>query len=258
MAAGSMGIIAEGPMPEPCHLSRAPIREALIDLRVAEAAGSPEAWRAALEPVLHAQYPHVELRQRAGLSLELKDGPSIPRAEQPVPYGCFFKSDDGSRIVQARVDGLTYNRLAPYDSWDEMLPEGLRLWELYRAVAQPTSVTRVAVRYINALSLPTGELARYLTAPPVVPEGVSASLEGFLTRVVLEQPDGVRAVVTQALEPTPNVDGTSSVILDIDVFRVGAFPTNVSDLTPELDRLRTIKNTLFFSFVTTATVDLFR
>jgi uncharacterized protein (TIGR04255 family) len=112
------------------------------------------------------------------------------------------------------MDGFTFNRLKPYTGWAQVLPQALELWRIYVEEFGPLSVTRIAVRYINRLTLPAPvvNMSRYLTAPPTVPAGAPQSLRGFLQRIVLEDTAaGLTARVTQASEKSPNPD-TASIL----------------------------------------------
>ena len=73
-----------------------------------------------------------------------------------------LKSHDGLSIAQFRIDGFTYNRLRPYPSWEDILPEAIRLWRIYVATVVPEGIARAAVRYVTALNcrLPAGGLVR--------------------------------------------------------------------------------------------------
>jgi uncharacterized protein (TIGR04255 family) len=215
------------------RLRNAPITEALIDLRVSRLANPiTEASLDSLRASLQESYPITERQSVA--QFEIKAGTPQPNPEARF-RGFMFKASDLHSIVQCRVDGFTYNRLKPYPTWEEILPEAMRLWRTYVATAGPEAITRAAVRYINRLQLPasTTGLSEYLEAPPPVPEGYPASMKGFLTRLTFSAPDGLSAIVTTASEPSL---GTSdiTIILDIDVF------SDAAELAPDDVRLEAI------------------
>src|SRR5436190_21056320 len=83
--------------------------------------------------------------------------------------GLLFYSEDEKAVVQFRLDGFTFNKLQPYSSWEEIFPETWRLWALYQSAIGNVQITRLAVRYINRLALPSGDFGRYLTALPQLP-----------------------------------------------------------------------------------------
>jgi uncharacterized protein (TIGR04255 family) len=239
------------------HLRNAPITEALVDFRVSRAT-SPitEASLEVLRASLQDSYPIMERQSMA--QFEIKGG--TPQSNPEARFrGFMFKSSDRLRIVQFRIDGFTYNRLKPYPSWEEILPEAIRLWRIYVATAGPEAINRAAVRYINRLQLPapTTGLSEYLEAPPQTPEGYQASLKDFLTRVTLSASHGLSAVVTTASQPSLGSSDVT-IILDIDVFSDAAeLAPDDARLQPMLERLRVLKNRLFFESLTEVAVRVF-
>ncbi|MBI4421818.1 MAG: TIGR04255 family protein, partial [Gemmatimonadetes bacterium] len=210
-------------MAEIRHLARAPITEALADFRVSLSPNfKPEAFQA-LKDRLRDRYPAVEEHRffQTSFKFEIKQGRAMPPGPTSTGLrGYFFRSEDGRDVAQFRVDGFTYNRLAPYTSWDEIRPEALRLWELYLEIAAPEKLDRVALRYINRIRLaPAGDLSEHLEVMPAFFPGAPDHLVTFLTRVTSHDPEtGNFANVAQALERDTD-PAAAIVILDIDVYR---------------------------------------
>lgn len=241
------------------HLSRAPISEAIIDFRVKPRESVTVTEFRTLRDQLHSRFPtDTEIRQFA---IALQPGqPSVAQEQQTT--GLLFKSSDEKTLVQFRLDGFTYNRLAPYTSWDEIFPETLRLWALYVKVARPESVVRVATRYINRLELPLpiGDLDDYLTAAPRVPASLPQHLRGYLQRLVIyDTANDHSLILTQAPEANPLDLSRATLLLDIDAFK------DVDQVSPESDELRGIlmllrdaKNAAFFGSITARTLDMYR
>ena len=242
------------------HLRNAPITEALIDFRVSQL-GKPlnEASLDLLKPGLQERYPTWQRQDFVEARIEVK-GPSIRQDATDKQFrGFLFRARDERSIAQFRVDGFTYNRLKPYPSWEDILPEAISLWRLYVETAAPVLVTRTAVRYINHLRLPFPErgLIQYLAAPPVAPEGYPRFLSGFLTRVTLHEPEeGLAAIVTQASEQGLEA-AHLTIILDIDAFSDMEFIPGSDRLLSMLERLRALKNGIFFGSLTEDAVRLF-
>lgn len=239
------------------HLRNAPITEALIDLRVSRTANPiAETSLEMLQARLRDSYPIIERQFVA--QFHIKGGTPQPNPEQRF-RGFMVKSPDGLSIVQFRIDGFTYNRLRPYPSWEDILPEAIRLWRIYVAMVSPEAIARAAVRYINRLELRASGagLSEYLAAPPRIPEGYLASAEGFLTRMTLSAAHGLRAIVTTASEPSFGTPDTT-IILDIDAFSdAGELTPDDARLEPTLERLRDLKNRLFFESLTEDAVRVF-
>jgi uncharacterized protein (TIGR04255 family) len=161
-------------------------------------------------------------------------------------------SSDGLRIAQFRLDGFTFNQLRPYPNWEEFQDEAKRMWEKYLEAASPVAIDRVAVRYINEIKLAGDreQIGNYITAAPIIPEDVSQLVSRFVYQVTVHYPeDQVSANITQAFEPT-EVRGEFNFILDIDVYEAGTIEE--SQLVGKLAKLRSVKNTIFKSYLTDA------
>jgi uncharacterized protein (TIGR04255 family) len=238
------------------HYSRAPIVEAIIELRcelpdsiqlttltgAVNADAFPEVGR------------HVEVTGTLDVSdAELRSGTSVQQT------GFVFKRKDGLRIIQARLNGFSYSALAPYDKWESFHDEALRHWEVYRNRVQPTKVTRLGVRYVNRIDIPSArvEIKDYLRTAidvsPYLPQIVASHF--FQVEVPLSR-YGAVATITSTFAP-PSREDVTSLVLDIDAWR----PTDI-DLTSDgalsairnaLDSLRQAKNYTFEACITDAT-----
>jgi len=235
------------------HLKKAPITEAIVDFRVIlPEAFRPDRLRDAAER-LKEDYPKVEERKSAETVLELAKGrPTIAQMKDLGFTGVWLKSRDERSIGQFRVDGFTFNRLKPYTSWEEILPEALRLWDEYSRLASPEVVTRIALRYITHLTLPAGpaDLDKLITTGPRLPDHIPQVLSSFSTRVVVQDPErGVSANITQALEVGVQTH-SPTLLLDIDAYRIGQFRPEREVLVGHLSQLRSFKNAILFGTLT--------
>ena len=245
------------------QLARAPIVEALIDLRVhAAEATTVERLEKALEdqdfgyhkkgPILRGQFGFVINPQ--------DDPPTQSMSGSSSIIGVRLHSADERYVAQFTIEGFTFSRLEPYESWERLVSEAQRVWSTYRACVAPTRIHRTATRFINNLRLPLkpgDRFERYLTAMPNMPPEFPQTCSSFLQRFVVEdERSGATAILTQALEqsaPTPSVP----VILDIDVFRETRFAPDGAEVWDFLGELRGLKNRFFFGALTEAAVGLY-
>jgi uncharacterized protein (TIGR04255 family) len=242
----------------PRHLRKAPITEALFDVRVKTRTGFDAQTFLNLKSQLSARYPHVNEHRGVEMEFRREDMPK-PRIQDLGMRGVFFRSNDRTTIAQFRIDGFTFNRLSPYTSWEELFPEFLGLWDLYRQTAEPERAVRLAVRYINRIPIPIGErkLERFLVAPPMIPADLPQDMRGFLSRITLVEPfDEFEATVAQALEPTVS-DVQAAIILDVDVHTEGSYPVAGETIAELFKRFREFKNRVFFSFLKEDTIKEF-
>ena len=187
----------------------------------------------------------------------MKDGRPTPSDTTYSELGIVLKSEDGTSLAQFRTDGFTFNKLAPYTRWEEVLPETLNLWAIYLELAKPEQVTRLATRYINRLKLPLPivDLSIYLTSPPSIPQGLPQQLHGFLTRLDIIE-SNLSARLIQALERSPDPNYLV-VLLDIDAYQEAELDPQSERIPKVLGLLRDFKNRIFFESITEETARLF-
>lgn len=240
-------------MPQPRHLQSAPLTEAIIDFRVKARPGLHAHEFSTLKPVLADRFPKVDESRGGQVTFQLSPAGAVTPGLQDLGLqGYFFKSPDDKLIAQFRVDGFTLNRLEPYTSWKELLPIAMELWQLYCKVASPEAAIRVALRYINRISLPSdlSDLALYLRSAPSVPPELPQDIGAFFSRITIHDPDRLLAAhVVQALEKNA-ATRKITLILDIDAFRDVDMPPDDPKLEMTFTHLHDFKNLIFFSYLT--------
>lgn len=167
-------------------------------------------------------------------------------------FGYIFQSADENRCVQLRLDGFTFNLLKPdpraaWPGWHVLRDEARKAWDKYVLATSTVEIRRLAVRYINQIVIPEGEieLLDYFTEPPRIPDGLPQRLKSFFSRIEVENPDPKAfIIITQAPSPQP-YQNQQTFTLDIDVIREQRMPLDSFDLWRTLDRFRELKNTVF-------------
>jgi uncharacterized protein (TIGR04255 family) len=245
-------------------LARAPVIEALIDLRTQAPEGmSVEKLEKTLEAQsfgYHKKGPIV--RGNFGVMINTDASPSAPQMHgNSVIVGVRTHSSNDKYVAQFTIDGFTLSRLAPYESWEALVQETKRVWSIYTTCVAPVRITRVATRYINNLQLPIkpgDRFERYLTGLPNMPSDYPQTISSFFQRfVVYDEQCGATAILTQALEQITEATPLP-VILDIDVFRETKFPVDSPDVWQYLAELRDLKNRCFFGALTEEAVELYQ
>jgi uncharacterized protein (TIGR04255 family) len=241
------------------HLARAPIVEAVIDLRVLPRDGIAADHFSSLGSRVGQQYNPPSLMRSVQARFGIEGGRAVVPTQVEAADGWLYHSQTQRTVVQFRVNGFTFSKLEPYTTWEEVFGEARRLWSIYVQVAQPRQVSRLAVRYINRLRLPApADLGEYLSAPPVLPQSIPQRMRDFLTRVVVDAPErNLSAVLTQASETPLDDRSAIQVLLDIDAFREPAMPADDPSLSEIFEQLRTLKNEIFFASVTERTVGMY-
>lgn len=242
-------------MPSLKHYSRAPITEALIDLRVELPDGVTLATLTDVHSSIKADYPMLqELMIFQG---QMVAGASVGATASQTQVGYIFSSSDQKQIFQARLDSFTFSQLAPYDRWDTFRNEAQRLWSIYQSVTKPKCVSRLALRYINRLDLPLPfeDLKDYLRTVPEVSPDLPQNLSGYFMQLQIPQED-LRAmlILNQALIPPPSLD-VVSVLLDIDINREIELP-DTETVWDVLEQLHTRTDQVFEACITDCTREL--
>jgi uncharacterized protein (TIGR04255 family) len=239
----------------------APITEALIDIRAQLPAEVTVASLGAFHDAIQQRYPNRQELTGWEAGFQIGGGTAAVAQASAQPVGAIYGSANGTKAVQARLNGFTFNRLKPYESWEPFRNEAIELWQHYCAIARPVSVTRLALRYINRIEipLPLGEFKEYVLTVPEIAPGLPQGLQQFLMRLEIPYPnDDVLAIVTETMESVKETSKVLPFILDIDVFREVVLDPGSNETWSILETLRVIKNDIFFKSVTEKTKELFR
>jgi uncharacterized protein (TIGR04255 family) len=245
------------------HLPRAPIVEAVIEIRApAEAPWTEPAVMAELRAHL-PDYPAVDSHRAFHHELRVGPGQEPQQTLRDLGWrGLRFQSADGLQVAQFNRDGFIFSRLQPYQSWEQFNCEGLRLWESYAALAQPSEVQRLGLRFINRIALPPQEVrfVDYIRPHAQPPQGLDLPFQGFFHHDVLAVPGHAYAInVIRTVQPPqePGSEGMA-VILDIDVYVAQPFKPSRAELDHRLAEMRWLKNKVFFGSVTKKALKGFR
>lgn len=247
-------------MQSPKRYSRAPITEAIIDFRVTFPEGLSVDTIAAIHPYIIDNFPTVEPFYKGVGSITYEPGSLLKVDTLEQQNGFWFRSEDNLQTLQATLEGFTFNRLAPYRSWEEFSGEAKTLWAIYKKICEPTHVTRAAVRYINQINIPIAELTElkdYLkTVPEVASNLPQHALQSFFMQLQIPQQDlKCMLVINEAIAPPMNPE-VVTVIFDLDLFRQQIWESNDEEIWSFLDKLRERKNEVFEASITDRTKEL--
>jgi uncharacterized protein (TIGR04255 family) len=240
------------------HYSKAPITEAILDIQVEAAEGLTLVSLAGCQHPVLAEYPTKRELKAAFARFEM--GPQWAASATSQELGFAYISADGKQLFQVRMDGFTANRLAPYSKWETFSQEARRLWNIYREAAKPARITRIALRYINRIDIPTSpiELKDYFNTSPEVAEGLPQPMAGFFMQVLLSLEDVKSSVSIVETIVEPAQPGSVSVVLDLDFSRTVEIPGTEEELWNLFEVLREKKNAVFNTCITEKTKELIR
>lgn len=238
------------------HLRNAPIREAVLDIRIPETeAVAPEGLRESLASM--GRFSELQEIRRGSIHVRIPQvGLAEARSEGGDAFGFRATTQDGLFVVQFRKDGFTFSRLPPYPDWAEFVAPAREYAESFLRTTTPPYVERLALRYINHLRLPyPSELSEYIVGLPQVPETLPQFMSNLLTRFTLHDPrtDFSANVTLGVLDDLdPELIG---FILDIDAFRTAEYPPDFGSFMGTFEQLRDFKNAVFFAMITERTVE---
>lgn len=241
------------------HLRRAPIVEAVLDVRTVLPPGTRVEGLRELPPHLRDAYP--DETPQHGVAARFSISAADAKIDQAPKWlrGYMFHSTDDLYRVQFRQDGFTMNRLSPYTDWDDVAQRARAAWTAFASLSSPQAVTRVAVRYINRfeLRLPV-ELGEYLVSAPELPPQVPQDLSGFLWRwVVGDEETGAMCNLIQASEIVAEAQSIG-ILLDIDCFMAESIEPDEELVFGRLAQLRGVKNRIFFGSLTPKALEMFK
>jgi len=239
-------------------LSRAPVTEALIDIRVKFTPDLDVKRIDSIYESIKTDYPQKQEQRLSQAQVEQKPGEGVVKSSTKI-NGYRYISSDNKQIVQTRLDGFTFSRLYPYITWKDLRSEAYKIWLLYKEITTPELITRVALRYINNLNIPMPirDFSDFLTAPPTIPDGLPQGVSSFLTRVIIHEPSiGAVAIITHALEQV--VTDFAPIILDIDVFKLQPEGIDEKEAWDTIEKLRNFKNQIFFKSITDKLKEMYK
>lgn len=236
-------------------LNNPPIEEALIDVRVR---ARPDVTSEQLQAIFDSvadQLPKKEALRTMRARIRLESTQELVQRSSS-DNGWLFKSADDLILLQCRLDGMTLNRLRPYSGFVDLFERFRAYWQVYRDVARPQLVTRLALRYINRFQVPAeGVVADYLK---YAPGQLSSDLftTGFTQTTTHAYRDwNGRVNLTTALAPSLH-DSATSMIVDIDAYCEDGFADK--DLEECFQRLHSAKNEIFFAVVGDRALESFK
>lgn len=239
------------------HYSRAPIVEAIIDLQAVAPAGIGLEELREIHKSLIDKYPTLVNTSNMTITSDFQGG-TFGASGSEEKIGFVFISPDGKQSVSMKLDGFRFSRLAPYDTWEAMRDEARSLWDVYRSIVKPAEVSRVAVRYVNRIDIPTPfrDFRDYFRTFPEVSTDLPQSLSFYSMSLHIPQlVSNTFLILNQVLLP-PQKPDFASVIIDIDVFRDNAGCASDEEVWELLEVVRNAKNEAFEASITNSAREL--
>jgi uncharacterized protein (TIGR04255 family) len=235
-------------------LPKSPLVEGLIDIQIIPV--GPEKLPE-LEKLQERLPEYASKMQLAAYSFEAAmaaPGPSSQaafRQEQSV-LGFQLRNEANTRALQFRLNGMNFSILPPYTKFADLEAEARKLWATYSSCIGDSAIARVALRYINRISLPLPftDFKEYIQTIPEIAPNVPQGLAQFWMRLTIPDTESPSiANVTEWYEG--QVEGEAHVLfLDIDAFQMVSYQPGDTRLWDTVSELRRFKNQIFFESIT--------
>ena len=243
-------------------LKNAPIVEAVLDL---DCDLLPSLDFASLQDAVKNTYRDRYPTLRPLFFQEAKiESKSDAPAEMSVRRGiqafqCFDETE--KQLVQVRAQGYSFNRLAPYTSMDDYLPEIERTWNLFLNLISPVQLRVVRLRYINRILLPLTngqvELDQYLKMN-LRPADNKLMMTGFLNQyAAVEKETGHEVNVVVTSQP-PDNDRLPIIFDNCVACAAKVQPQDWTWILAKIQSLRDLKNRVFKNTLTETCLNLFQ
>lgn len=243
------------------HLSRAPIVEAVIEIRTNPE--KPREENVLLEKLKERlpEYPKAEAQREFVQTFKMQpDSKSEADFKDLGLKGYRLQTEDNLQIAQFNKDGFVFSRLAPYADWNRFSNEAMRLWKIYKEYIPADSINRLGARFINKISLPANErnFKKYFKGLPQAPGDMDLPYSGFFHQDTLSVPDHQYTInIIRTVQQSPEPDKIH-LILDIDVFTEKFFDDNENVLLGKLKEMQWFKNKIFFNSITKKTLEILK
>ena len=220
--------------------AQSPITEAILDVKVTIASNDVLSKLEEVSLTVKENYPYMGEIRAVEIENQIKGRESVEANLQQNLLGYNCRSKDQQQTFQIRLNGFSFSRFQPYDSWENYQTEARKLWDIYQSIIQPETIDQIKLRYVNRLNipLPINDLKEYFLTIPEVSPSLPQELSSYFMQLQIPQTDleGI-VILNQATisSPNPNV---ISILLDIDLVKeINLIDNQSFQLWDSLDRM---------------------
>jgi uncharacterized protein (TIGR04255 family) len=237
---------------------KAPITEALIEVQFGVAQGIGTLQKASKQ--LGEFYPSEEMLQNIEFRVDAANPKNSEARVDENARSYRRMSANVSELVLLMPSSFVVSQLAPYPGWQIFLERFSRDWQIWKRIVGYVKISRVGVRYINRLDIPSGKgsirPADYLNVYVKTPELFGEHRAyGCQAEMVLDS-SNFKLILNSGGVPSPLAAHTS-LLLDIDIIKDDDPPQKDDELIAVLSSIRESKNMVFENLVTDAARELF-
>jgi uncharacterized protein (TIGR04255 family) len=237
---------------------RAPIVQAIIDLRFDEALDPREMIRA--RDRFKRDFPTIEEIKTVQFEIQPKES-QVKQTVTPAGFKMIAKNAVDLLLINLSSVGTV--RLAPYESWDALIQNAKENFEVFTKVLGRKKVIRIGARYINRFDIPDEqimgkELTEFLRLGISLPDEISKKTGPYSLAInAIEVGTGTKLLLQSAIQ-TPALLDHTSISLDVDAFFEQEIPQRIEEMWEKAAVLRRAKNSVFENSITDKLRELFR
>ena len=231
-------------------LPRAPIVEAVLHW---QSAPSIEFVEETLREQLSDEFPDYDIAPQHNIEAALTGSSKRMEFKHSTDWEGFRltkkENYQPALVCQFKKDGLVFSRLAPYQNWDEFMPQAVRFWEKFAEIGEPQEIARLSTRYISQIPISTvNEAGNFIEEIPDPLNALGVSTEGFFYQYTAKLGDLPYSINLVRAVQNSGSSGMS-LIVDISVTTTDSIPADFARLPKRLQELRIIKNDIFFTLM---------
>jgi uncharacterized protein (TIGR04255 family) len=207
---------------------------------------------------IHTGFPKRDRLQLQASQITL-DTAGIPEITQQLLPLERFQSNSDRVLIQVGQNLLTVNHLKPYTSWEAFLPSVEMGFHAYREVVQPTTIHRVALRYINRIEIMSDRihLEDYFEFRPFIGQKILQDLAAFTLGIQIPHEEARDMLHIQLASVDSGTPNTIAMILDLTYSLVKQGAITLDDISEWLINAHTHIEDAFEACITDQLRNLF-
>lgn len=213
------------------------------------------------DDILKRKYPNRMDNYQANIDIPQTFTPGIStvtgKADTKINSYTYFSKDQKQKLI-IEEGTITYTDENKYAGWENFKQKGLESVEMFHEIFSQSTITRISIRFVNRFSLENlNDPLVYFTTTisSANSDGLPYPLVEYAFKLKTITPDtNIYSYINQTTVPVN--ENQTDYIFDIDVLELTNLLFDNGLISDKLEKLREIKNNLFFNNLTQKTIDL--
>ncbi|MFF4597097.1 TIGR04255 family protein [Amycolatopsis sp. NPDC001319] len=207
--------------------------------------------------------PEQQEQLQASVGIDPENSESAGFSLNRGPVRAVFKDSTGKRLLLLDALSFSVNSIPPYEGWESLYDRASAAFDALSDIKILTPVKRVAIRYINKVTIPAQEsgveLDDYFRIPIVPFQSNQSIIAAFIHKVESFLPDkNATAVVTFGSSRDDEGEARATFILDIEIYRESQEGWTKESALSVANELKSYENAEFETLITDTTRELFK